>query len=545
VTLAPHRRQPALTAAVCSAVFLLGLANCLHYGRQGLMPLDQSIVFDAGWRVLSGQVPFRDFLTPIAVTPGYMQAAFFAVFGVTWFAYVLHAAILNGLFAVLVVMMLRRFGLGMPAATICGVASGICFYTPVGTPFADQHAFLFIVAAVWCAAGAGGSTRAQMLALALAPVLLALALLSKQNPGFPGILPVALACIWPRRGLSYSRQLAAVAIGTALVAGFAVWAAFFWSSRDAVATYFWLLPREEGARRGLTFGSVLFNVFDWALLRNVGFSYLRLLPVVVAGSLLWIAVRWTRRAIGGRAEPDTDVGAGLPIALAAALYVVTVVFIVFTKNQTENGLALIPLIVGLTVAGLRPLAARFGLALQIVLLVCLSADTAVFQQHVNRTRRVNDLTFDAAVADAAEGRLPAALSFLRWHPVGVDYTPADLSTVVAFLQSHEGRILVLGDSLFLYGLTGRPSVNPNLWYHPGLTMPVRAPQDEDFARAFRSALVRHQPRYVISEAYRTRLGYVPMADPLIREWFVQQACRDIDLTGTIRVFECQEAVRGR
>ena len=93
---------------ICAVIFALGAANCLYLGRLGFMPLDQSIVFDAGWRILNGQVPYRDFVTPTAVVPGGTQALFFAAFGVNWSAYVLHAALLNGAFAVLVLLILWR-----------------------------------------------------------------------------------------------------------------------------------------------------------------------------------------------------------------------------------------------------------------------------------------------------------------------------------------------------------------------------------------------------------------------------------------------------
>jgi hypothetical protein len=71
------------------------------------LPLDQSIVFDGGWRMLNGQMPFRDFTTPAAIVPSAMQVPFFALFGVTWFALCLHAAVVNGLFCVAVYAFLR------------------------------------------------------------------------------------------------------------------------------------------------------------------------------------------------------------------------------------------------------------------------------------------------------------------------------------------------------------------------------------------------------------------------------------------------------
>jgi hypothetical protein len=39
-----------LEPARLAGLFLFALAIALHYGRRGFMPLDQSIIFDGGWR---------------------------------------------------------------------------------------------------------------------------------------------------------------------------------------------------------------------------------------------------------------------------------------------------------------------------------------------------------------------------------------------------------------------------------------------------------------------------------------------------------------
>ena len=291
-------------------------------------------------------------------------------------------------------------------------------------------------------------------------------------------------------------------------------------------------------------------------MRNVGFHYLRYLPtaiaalvLVVVGRIAWFGVRRPRVGITAN---DTRL-LGLTTYLAASLYAITVVFIVFTSNQTENGVALIPLIVGLTLAALLQLERDLGAAdrrlarrvafvgVQVVALVALGAESVAFQSRVNSSRMVNDLRFDETVAAAASGKLPAAMSFLKWNAVGVAYTPDDLTRLVSFLKTHPGNILVLSDSLFLYGMTGRPSVNPNLWYHPGLTIPDHAPEDAAFDAKYRDALARYRPRYVILEAYRTWKGFVLMGAPVTRAWFAASRCQEIDVTATIRVFECSGA----
>ena len=95
------------TVATLCLLFAIGVGVNLTFGRKGFLPLDQSIVFDGGWRLLSGQVPFHDFVAPSGLVPSAIQAAFDEALGVTWFAYCLHASIINGLFAIAVFGVLR------------------------------------------------------------------------------------------------------------------------------------------------------------------------------------------------------------------------------------------------------------------------------------------------------------------------------------------------------------------------------------------------------------------------------------------------------
>ena len=44
------------SGATAIALFALGVGVNLVFGRRGFMPLDHSIVFDGGWRLLSGRL---------------------------------------------------------------------------------------------------------------------------------------------------------------------------------------------------------------------------------------------------------------------------------------------------------------------------------------------------------------------------------------------------------------------------------------------------------------------------------------------------------
>src|SRR5947199_267463 len=77
------------------------------------------------------------------LTPGLLQALFFRLFGVNWFAYCVHAALTNALFCLLVYRFLRLLGGGRGPALVYAALSGVVMYPPFGVPYYDQHAFVF------------------------------------------------------------------------------------------------------------------------------------------------------------------------------------------------------------------------------------------------------------------------------------------------------------------------------------------------------------------------------------------------------------------
>ena len=245
------RRWPARWTGP-ALLFAFGVAVSLYYGRRGYMPLDQSIVFDGGWRVLSGQVPFRDYHAPNGFTVHALQALCFAVGGVNWFTYCLHAALINGVFAVLVARLLLRLELYPAAAYLWGALSALVLYPPFGVPYMDQHAFFFSFCAVYAAVAgrqreAGGrSARALWLGL---PAILVAAGLSKQIPSVFAV-PLVLAVAGLDRPARAGRRLGWMAAGAALTVGALVLAGALAGVDPArLDTYFRQLPSEVGEER--------------------------------------------------------------------------------------------------------------------------------------------------------------------------------------------------------------------------------------------------------------------------------------------------------
>src|SRR5262245_32760875 len=329
------------TATAC-LLFAIGLAVNLIFGRRGFLPLDQSIVFDGGWRIVSGQVPFRDFVAPSAHVPSVIQAAFFKTFGVTWFAYCLHASIINGLFAVIVYALLRLAGATRVEASGAGACSAFFFYPPAGTPFMDQHSFFFMTAMfLAAAAGTAATGGAELGAWFAVPILFALGYLSGQIPiAFGALAIVAWVVLHPQRA---PRWFAAILAGTLVSAACLLVIHAIWGlDWRAAWTYTVSLPLQVAgdrtARPGVAgpirmVAATLVRFPSWVRLWSLDLALIATIPVLL---LHRSRPRWA-----------------LQVWLLIACIVTTAAFLAFTRTLVQTGLALTMVIVGVAAAGSR------------------------------------------------------------------------------------------------------------------------------------------------------------------------------------------------
>ncbi len=518
------------------AAAAIGLGAGLHYARLGYMPLDQSIAFDGGWRVLCGQVPLRDYFAPNGFPMHAVQALFFALFGVNWLALCLHAALVNAAACALAQSLLTRAGLRPAKALAFSAATAFVFSPPFGTPYMETHAFLFCLAALSAAwsACAGRTARVRNAAsFALGP-LLALAYLDKQIPSV-FFLPLCLAfsAFAPHgRWRALARMLLSLAVtATALLAG--AWMLGI-EARDA-DLYLRQLPAEEGARR-IDYVPDLASLLrrfeetrEQLGLWSIAAVHALGLPALLAALLL--ARRWWGRSDWPWARP---LGAAV---LAQALLLACLGFIALTSNDKELGVPLVFLASGLAAAALEgagralgPRAQRVGALAGLALAVFALRDAWRFDRNVNATRKVNDIVFDAAAAELAGAELPQAWHPLRWAtPRLVSYGAADVSALSSHLAQRPGAFWLIGDAAVLYGACGKPSVLPALWFHPGLTFPL--PGDARF-EAFEARLIENFERYdvrtVVIEprvwiGYRAAPGETPKARYVTLETFPRVA----------------------
>ena len=120
-----------------------------HYGFIGIMPLDNTVLYNGGYRVLNGYIPFTDYWLVTGPLLDYLNAFFFYILGVSWKTFIIHSSLFNLIFSLSSYYLFLKLGHSIRYAFFYSILISILFYPTVGTPFVDHHSTIFLVLAFY------------------------------------------------------------------------------------------------------------------------------------------------------------------------------------------------------------------------------------------------------------------------------------------------------------------------------------------------------------------------------------------------------------
>ena len=129
-------------------VILLGIFSFsvnYHYGFIGIMPMDNTVLYNGGYRVLKGYVPFTDYWLVTGPLLDYLNAFFFKILGVTWKTFIIHSSFFNLLISIVSYYLFIKIGQSKKFSIFYSALISILFYPVVGTPFVDHHSTFFLI----------------------------------------------------------------------------------------------------------------------------------------------------------------------------------------------------------------------------------------------------------------------------------------------------------------------------------------------------------------------------------------------------------------
>ena len=179
-----------LVSLLASFSFLINF----YYGFIGLMPMDNTVLFNGGFRVLNGYVPFSDYWLVTGPLLDYLNAFFFKILGLSWKTFIIHSSLINLLLAVTSFYFFINLEVPKIFSFFYSLLISILFYPVVGTPFVDHHSTFFLVLSFYFLIISIKYSKYNY--FFFIPSILLLSFLSKQTPAVYGIISITILVLF-------------------------------------------------------------------------------------------------------------------------------------------------------------------------------------------------------------------------------------------------------------------------------------------------------------------------------------------------------------
>lgn len=468
--------------------FILIFSFYFNYeaGRRGFFPLDQSIVFDGSYRILKGQIPYKDFLIPVGPLPFYIHSLFFKIFGIKYTSYLLGSSFINaissliGFFIISLLFPSKKF-LSLVGALI----TAMWFYPPSGTPYIEQTAFFLSLLAILLILFALLSKNLNSLLrisfLFFSGLFAFLTVMSKQNAGFI-ILPLYFLLIISFNIPETKKILTDsffFLIGFVACILFFLFYLFLFSNFDNFWKYAVVLPFKTGMERLVPKGLL----FILSRIGPLSFLPINIFFLLVSFSVLILHL-YNFKTFKNRSN--------LLVASWVCLYLITFqyFFTFTTKNQPEMGSPFIGLVfaigTGITFnvieefriktfhegKELRLPSKRLTKTIFAIFFIVSGIFIAFKGAKVSLNRKAHDI-FENSVFK--ETFAIEELRGMKWgEPTiikGCEIRAEDIKNLITFLKEEKKNFFIFPDFTIFYGLLNSPPPQPILWFHKGLTYP--------------------------------------------------------------------------
>jgi hypothetical protein len=515
-------RAPWVGIVLGAAIFAFGLALALHYNRRGLGFPDQ--VLAVGWRLLTGQVPFRDFSLVQGLTVGVLQVPFFKFFGVNLFSTILHGAVINGLAGVLVFGLLQSLGLGRAWSFFYGTLTCVVFYTGWSHPFTTPHGYFFSLVILALQAAALKSPRPGPVAVAygLAGIAAVLSYYSKPVP-FGFFLPL-FACMWlfvegRLKGVAVAAGIAGALLALSPLASVAGLDGQTW---HRIWFYSFVSPLGVGGSR-FTGATGLY-----ALAKTIASTYrFNMASFILLFAAIVVSVVLVLRAAVRGSPRDLPKDAIVAFLVGSWTVAAMLLLQVISQYPYFDGLQLMFLSVGclqLAVCRLTGAPPATGadilsgphrsdspaMAITGLFAVVALMDALFFHAMVNEQRGwTHDWRIDQRIAEVP--RVPGLdyIQFYTWTAktgAGVlrltaDDVRAELDGILAtidFLKEDAENVLFTWPNTIAFMAAGKPEIMPVLNVIPGYASPLPGTSEfADFTRSIERNIAKYKVRRVV------------------------------------------------
>ena len=450
-----HYKNYAYILALIVFSFLINF----HYSFIGVMPLDNFVLYNGGYRVLKGYVPFNDYWLVTGPLLDYLNALYFKLFDVNWISYISHSSTFNVLISVSTYFLFLNIGLKREWSFLYSLLFSVLMYPTVGTPFVDHHSSIFLMLGFYLYIHA--IINKKFLLLIYVPTIMILSFLSKQTPasyGIAGIIFLTFFLYFFGKN-EFKVILKNLIIGSIISIGF-IFLFFFFTkiNLENFITQYILFSQTIGKFR------ISQNYYDFNFFKLIDeFKFIFLYMAILIYFLITFINKKNLREI----------------KIIASIFVLASIHIfhqTITLNQNYI-FFLIPLLAGFSHYYVeKNYDKKKYLIISALVLICFFS---VFKYHLrfNEHRKFNELE-NVNLGLASEGeKIHSSLKGIKWvtylFPEDPEFEIDQLKNSLEILKNNNKNTIIITPYQFLAPALNIYDHSPNQWHHPSVSFPKK------------------------------------------------------------------------
>ena len=440
-------------------VFLLGVFSFLinyYYGFIGFHPMDNTVLYNGGYRVLNGYTPFNDYWLVTGPLLDYLNAFFFYISGINWKTFIIHSSIVNLILAISSYYVFNDLGIKKHFSLFYSALISLLFYPVVGTPFVDHHSTFFLLIGFYLFIL--GVNRKKFYYFSFIPTIFSLAFLSKQTPAAYGVIGIIfltlILCFFNKK--EFKKIMIYFLIGSLVSVVFLF--LFFWFTGIDTLNFYNQYILFAGSVGNYRMVNYTFDIFGILMEYKFIFFFIIILTIFLVNLILKNSKNKNQIVI---------------LFSSIILAIILIIHQFYTLNQNYI-FFLIPLLCAVLHSTYERTSIKNYILLA-SLLICIYSVTK-YHLRFNEHRKFNELEkVDLSKAINAEV-FSKDLKNLKWITILYPNDPkkeiTNLKKAMDILANDTSNKAIITSYQFLAPTLGIYDFSPNQWHHPSVSFPT-------------------------------------------------------------------------
>jgi len=421
------------------------------------MPMDNTVLFNGGYRVLKGYTPFSDYWLVTGPLLDYVNAFFFKIFGISWKTFIIHSSTFNSIIAIASYYFFKKMGLLNLFSFIYSLLISILFYPIVGTPFVDHHSIFFIILAFYSLILAIKTNNTNY--YIFIPTVLCLSFFSKQTPAAYGIISISfliiMVCFFHKNNRI---EILKKAIFGSIIAFSFIFLFFFITKinlNDFMQQYIFFASTIGESR----ITNYDFNIFNEIIKYKFIFYFVFFLLFII-----------TKLKLKNSLTADD-----FSIIIICIIFTLILVFHQILSLNQNFIFFLIPFLCGIIHCYYKKIL-KFNYLLIITFLICIFS-TSKYHLRFNEERKFNELE-GINLSKAINAKiLDKKLKGLKWitylNPNNPQKELDNLSEVMKIFKKESSKKMLITEYQIIAPILDIYDNSPNQWHHPSVSFPLK------------------------------------------------------------------------